>query len=106
MFESYRKAYKSQGAIPTKSLFCIIVFFFNNIYRETFYKLGLKRKRRPWNVYGSYETVYGFHKYGVGVYRIDRVTCKPIEFWLDYQLATTEEVKKYEKYLNDNRWFE
>ena len=50
------------------------------------------------------ETVYGTHKYGMGVYRFDIETYEPLEYWLDYQISTPEEVKRYEQYLDENGW--
>ncbi len=57
-------------------------------------------RRKHWSEFPD-ETVYGFHKYGIGVYKIDS-KYNEIEWWLDWELSLPSERSKYIKYLKDN----
>lgn len=55
-------------------------------------------KRKHWSEYSTERTQYGLHRLGIGVYRVDK-NYKPIEWWLDWESATQDEIKRYRKYL-------
>lgn len=63
-------------------------------------------KRKHWSEYNPNDILYGSHKYGIGVYIINPTTRKEIEYWLDYECALEEEIKRYQEYLKDNNWDE
>lgn len=61
---------------------------------------GVEMKLKPhkhWSEYPVHQTVYGFHKFGIGVYRI--VRGKEIDYWLDLPECSITEVRKYRKWL-------
>lgn len=69
------------------------------------------KKRKHWHDYPSDVTLYGYLKYkdvsyGMGVYRFSPKTYKTLEIWLDYEVATEDEVKRYKKYLKEKGWKE
>lgn len=79
----------------------LLVFWFSINIKNPFRKR--KTMRRSHHTYDHIG--YGFHKYGIGPYRYDPRTYAAVEWWLDYELATESEIKKYQKYLDENGWF-
>jgi hypothetical protein len=66
-------------------------------------KRKIPKERKHWSCYPTETTSYGNHKYGIGVYRFDK-NFRRIEFWLDYESAMPDEIKRYEIYLKKHGW--
>jgi hypothetical protein len=64
-----------------------------------------KRTRKHWSQYPTETTMYGNHKYGIGVYRHNK-NYKPIEWWLDWESAMPHEKIAYKKYLKKRGIYE
>ena len=62
-------------------------------------------KRKHWSEYPVETTMYGIHKYGIGIYRHDK-NFKPIEWWLDWESALPDEKIAYKEYLKQHGWEE
>ena len=62
-------------------------------------------KRKNFDEYPAERIAYGKHPYGIGAYRFDH-DFKPVEFWLDYEVATDKEKQLYREYLEANGWID
>lgn len=60
-----------------------------------------KITRKHWMEYPSDETCYGKHKYGIGVYHLQK-----LDYWLDWECATEHEKQKYRDYLKSKGYEE
>lgn len=62
------------------------------------------KKRKSWAAYPKDTILYGFHKFGIGVYRFSKKTGKQLEWWIDYEGATDNEIRRYNEYLRSKGW--
>lgn len=61
-------------------------------------------KHRHWTELPESErenTVYGFHWFGIGVYRFEPGTYKILECWPDYESCHDDELEKYYQWCKE-----